>query len=155
MEVDYFSGVILTKKLLPAMVAAGDGHIVAISSIVGKFGFPMRSAYAAAKHAMHGFYDSLWAEIHQKGVRVTLVCPGRIHTNISLHALTKDGEAHGIMDHGQEGGITAKKCAQKIVKGVKKNKKEIYIGGIDLSMIYLKRYIPALYYRLVWKVKPK
>ena len=155
MEVDYFSGVTLSKKLLPAMVAKGSGHIVAISSIVGKFGFPLRSAYSAAKHAMHGFYESLWAELNTKGIRVTVVCPGRILTNISLSALTKDGAEHGEMDHGQENGISAETCAKKIIKAVKKNKKEVYIGKKDLLMIYFKRYIPWLYYRLVSKIKPK
>ena len=155
MEVDYFSGVILAKKLLPAMIAKGSGHIVAISSIVGKFGFPLRSAYSAAKHAMHGFYESLWAELNTQGIRVTVVCPGRILTNISLSALTKDGAPHGEMDHGQANGISAETCAKKIIKAVEKNKKEVYIGKKDLLMIYFKRYIPWLYYRLVSKVKPK
>ena len=155
MEVDYFSGVILTKKVLPAMIAKGGGHIVAISSIVGKFGFPLRSAYSAAKHAMHGFYESLWAEMHTQGIRVTVACPGRILTNISLNALTKDGAPHGEMDHGQENGISAKDCAKKIIKAVDKNKKEVYIGKKDLLMIYFKRYAPWIYYSLVSKVKPK
>ena len=155
MEVDYFSGVTLTKKLLPAMVANGGGHIVAISSIVGLFGFPLRSAYSAAKHAMHGFYETLWAEMNKQDIRVTVVCPGRILTNVSLHALTKDGTPHGEMDHGQAGGISAEACARKIIKAVRKNRKEVYIGKKDLLLIYFKRYIPWLYYRLVSKVKPK
>ncbi len=155
MEVDYFSGVTLTKKLLPAMVAKGSGHIIAISSIVGMFGFPLRSAYSAAKHAIHGFYESVWAELNMQGIRVTVVCPGRILTNVSLHALTKDGTPHGEMDHGQANGISAETCARKIIKAVRKNKKEVYIGKKDLLMIYFKRYIPWLYYRLVSKVQPK
>ena len=155
MEVDYFSGVILTKKLLPAMVARGSGHIIGISSIVGIFGFPLRSAYSAAKHAMHGFYETVWAELHTQGIRVTMVCPGRILTNVSLHALTKDGTPHGEMDHGQAGGITAENCARKIIRAVRKNKREVYIGKKDLLMIYFKRYIPCMYYCLVSKVQPK
>jgi short-subunit dehydrogenase len=155
MEVDYFSGVALTKKLLPAMVAKGSGHIIAVSSIVGMFGFPLRSAYSAAKHAMHGFYESLWAEQHAQGIRVTVVCPGRILTDVSLHALTKDGTPHGEMDHGQANGITAEICARKIINAVRKNKREAYIGKKDLLMIYFKRYIPWLYYRLVSKVQPQ
>jgi short-subunit dehydrogenase len=155
MEVDYFSGVTLTKKVLPAMVAQGRGHIVCISSIVGLFGFPMRSAYSAAKHAIHGFYESVWAELHQQGIRVSIICPGRILTDVSLHALTKDGSEHGVMDHGQKNGISAATCARKITKAVSRNRKEFYIGKIDLLMIYFKRYIPWLYYRLVSKVKPK
>jgi len=155
MEIDYFSGVALTKKLLPAMLAKGSGHIIAISSIVGIFGFPLRSAYSAAKHAMHGFYETVWAELHTQGIRVTVVCPGRILTSVSVNALTGDGTAHGEMDHGQENGITAETCARKIIKAVSKNKKEVYIGKKDLLMIYFKRYIPWLYYLLVSKVQPK
>jgi len=155
MEVDYFSGVVLTKKLLPSMVAKGSGHIIAISSIVGLFGFPLRSAYSAAKHAMHGFYETVWAELHTQGIRVTVVCPGRILTNVSVNALTKDGTPHGEMDHGQANGISSETCARKIIKAIRKNKKEVYIGKKDLLMIYFKRYIPWLYYKLVSKVQPK
>ena len=155
MEVDYFSGVVLTKKLLPAMVAKGSGHIIAVSSIVGLFGFPLRSAYSAAKHAMHGFYETVWAELHTKGIRVTVVCPGRILTDVSVNALTKDGTPHGEMDHGQANGISSAACARKIIKAAYKNKKEVYIGKIDLLMIYFKRYIPWLYYFLVSKVQAK
>lgn len=136
------------------MVAHGYGHFIVISSITGKFGFSLRSAYAAAKHALHGFYESLWAELHDKGINVTIVCPGRIHTNISLSALTKSGEAHGIMDHAQAGGISAEQCAQKIMKAVKKQKIEVYIAGKEMLMIYFKRYVPWLFFKLVSRVKP-
>lgn len=88
MEVDFFGGVILTKKVLPAMITNQYGHIIVISSVSGIFGFPLRSAYSAAKHAIHGFYETLWAELHENGINVTIVCPGRISTNISLSALT-------------------------------------------------------------------
>jgi short-subunit dehydrogenase len=152
MEVDYFSGVALSKKLLPVMLANGGGHIVAISSITGIFGFPLRSAYSAAKHALHGFYETVWAELHPQGIRVTMVCPGRILTDVSLNALTGDGSPHGKMDHEQSNGITAQTCARKIVKAVRNNRKEIYIGKKDLLMVFFKRYIPCLYYKLVSRV---
>lgn len=154
MEVDYFSGVILTKKLLPAMLAQKSGHIVAISSIVGVFGFPLRSAYSAAKHAIHGFYESLWAENHKDGIDVTVACPGRILTNVSLHALIGNGQEHGEMDHAQANGITAEKCAKKIVKAIRKRKKEVFICRKDILMVYFRRWFPWLYYTLVSKVKP-
>jgi short-subunit dehydrogenase len=153
MEVDYFSGVILTKKILPSMLANKKGHIVAISSIVGLFGFPLRSAYSAAKHAMHGFYETLWIETHTQGIDVTIACPGKILTDVSFHALTKDGTPHGKMDPAQENGITAKQCANKIINAVQKRKKEVYIGRKELLMVYFKRYIPFLYYKLVSKIK--
>lgn len=155
MQIDYFSGVQLTKAMLPSMLKRGKGHIVAISSIVGVFGFPLRSAYSAAKHAMHGFYETVRAENGDAGIKVTVVCPGRILTNVSLHALTASGAEHGVMDHAQANGITAETCARRIVKAVRRNRKEIYVCRMDVLMVYFRRYIPALYYKLVSKVQPK
>jgi dehydrogenase/reductase SDR family member 7B len=154
MEIDFFSGVILTKKLLPSMVQRKVGHIIVISSITGLFGFPLRSAYAAAKHAISGFYEALWAELHEQGINVTVFYPGRIRTNISYHALTRTGEPHGIMDHGLNEGLSAEQCARKMVKAIAKKKLMVYIGGKELLMVYFKRYIPWLFYKLVSKVQP-
>lgn len=154
MQVDYFSGVQLAKAVLPSMLARKKGQFVVISSIVGVFGFPQRSAYSAAKHAIHGFYETLRAENKASNIRVTVVCPGRILTQVSLHALRADGAEYGIMDHAQANGITAEECARRIMKGVKRGKKEMYVCRKDVLMVYFRRYIPALYYALVSKVKP-
>jgi short-subunit dehydrogenase len=154
METDFFSGVILTKAVLPGMVKNGSGHIVVISSITGLFGFPLRSAYAAAKHAMNGFYETLWAELNPSGIDVTIVCPGRVNTNVSLNAITSSGVAHGIMDHDIKKGISPEKCADLILKGIERKRKIVYIAGKELLMVYFKRYIPWLFYKLVTKVKP-
>ena len=105
MQVDYFGGVQLAKAVLPSMLARKKGHFVAISSIVGVFGFPQRSAYSAAKHAMHGFYETLRAENARHGIKVTVVCPGRILTNVSLHALTATGAEHEGSPPRQERGV--------------------------------------------------
>ncbi len=154
METDFFSGVILTKAVLPAMVKSGQGHIVVISSITGLFGFPLRSAYAAAKHAMNGFYETLWAELNPSGIDVTIVCPGRVNTNVSLNAITSSGVPHGIMDHDIKKGITPEKCASLILRAIERKKKIVYIAGKELLMVYFKRYLPWLFYKLVTKVKP-
>ena len=154
MEVDYFGAVALTKSVLPHMLQQKSGHIVVISSVTGIFGFPLRSAYAAAKHALHGFFETLRAEVVNRNVRVTIVCPGRIKTHISYHALTKDGKEHGKMDEGQAKGIPADVCARKILTAVKKGKKEIYIARGELVLIYLKRFFPTLFYNIVTKIKP-
>ena len=154
MEINYFSGLIITKKLLPSMIENGGGHIIATSSISGKFGFPLRSAYAASKHAVHGFYESVWTELYDKGIKTTVVCPGRVKTNISLHALGKDGKPHGKMDAGQAGGITPEKCAYQILKAVRKNKREVLVGGKELIMPRLKQYFPGLFYKLVVRIDP-
>lgn len=149
MEIDYFSGVILTKALLPGMIENGYGHIGVTSSISGKFGWPLRSAYAAAKHALFGFYKSLWAENHMKGIRVTIFSPGRVSTNISLHALQKDGKEYGRMSPGQAGGITPGRCAAKMIRAMKRNRKDVLIGGSELLMVWIHKYCKPLYYRLV------
>ena len=152
MEIDYFSGVILTKALLPEMIKNGYGHIGVTSSISGKFGFPLRSAYAAAKHALFGFYKSVWAENNKKGIRVTLFSPGRVRTNISYHALQKDGKEHGKMDPGLAKGITPEKCARKMIRAMKQNRKDVLIGGSELVMVWIHKYCKWLYYKLLNKV---
>lgn len=154
MEINYFAGLILAKSILPGMVERGFGHIVATSSISGKFGFPLRSAYAASKHALHGFYESIWTELHDKGIRTTLVMPGRVRTNISLHALDKDGKPYGKMSAGQAGGISPESCARQILKAVKNNKREIFVGGKELIMPRLKQYFPRIFYKIVTKIDP-
>lgn len=154
MEVNYFGAIALTKAILEGMIEKGGGHIINISSVVGKFGFPLRTAYAASKHAMHGFFESLRAESWQENIRVLVVCPGRIRTNISFNALTKDGSKHGVMDDGQAAGIAPDKCARIILRGIRRNKKELYIGRKESLLIYIRRYLPALYYRMVKKLKP-
>jgi dehydrogenase/reductase SDR family member 7B len=154
MEIDFFSGVILTKKLIQPMVDSGKGHFIVISSITGVFGFPLRSAYAAAKHALIGFYESLWAELSPKGIDVTIVCPGRINTNVSLNAITERGTAYSVMDHDIHKGISPEKCAQIIVKSVLRRKKMVYIARKEMLMVYFKKFIPWLFYKLVTKVKP-
>jgi dehydrogenase/reductase SDR family member 7B len=154
MEINYFAGITLTKLLLPVMKKNGYGHIAVTSSISGKFGFPLRSAYAASKHAIHGFYETLWAEEKDNNIHVTIVCPGRVQTNISLHAITKDGKAHGEMDQGQAEGITPESCSKQIITAMKKDKVEVLIGKKELLMVHIKRLFPRIFYRIVTKIKP-
>ncbi len=154
MEINYFSGVILTKKILPRMIRQGGGHIIATSSISGLFGFPLRSAYAASKHALHGFYESVWTEYADKNIRTTVVCPGRVRTNISMHALGKDGLPHGKMDAGQVQGISPGKSARLILRAVMKNRHVALVGGKELLLARIKIYLPWLFYKLVRKIKP-
>ena len=145
MDIDYFGTIALTKAILPYMLENKSGHIAAISSIVGKFGFPMRSAYSAAKHALHGFFESAQAELKNSGVNFLIVVPGRVKTNVSLNAITGSGKTYGKMDEGQDSGISAEECAWKIIKAIEKNKKEVNIGSTDILLVYIHRYAPWLY----------
>lgn len=154
MEIDYFAPAAIAKELLPRMVARGGGHIAVTTSIAGKFGFPLRCGYCSAKAALYGFFESLQAENYDKGIRVTLVCPGRVRTNISLRALDKGGQPHGKMDPGQAGGITTEKAARIIVKAVRKGRREVLVGSKELVMVYIKRFFPGLCARLARVIKP-
>ncbi len=154
MEIDYFAGVILTKAVLPGMIERGYGHIGVTSTISGKFGFPMRSAYAAAKHALFGFYESLLAENYNKGLRVTIFSPGRVRTNISLNSVDKDGKARNVMDPGQANGITPEACAKKMIRTMKRGRKDVLIGGKELLMVWIHKYFRRLYYRMARNMSP-
>jgi short-subunit dehydrogenase len=153
-ETNFFGAIALTKKVLPGMVSRKTGHIVVISSIVGKFGFPLRTAYSATKHALQGYFESLRAEVKEHHVKVTIVSPGRILTRISINAIDKDGGRHGVMDQAQAKGMPAATCARKIIRAVKRNRKDILIGRSELIMYYIHKFFPALYYHLSSKIKP-
>jgi dehydrogenase/reductase SDR family protein 7B len=152
MEVDYFGPVALTKAALPAMRARRAGRIVVVSSVMGYVGTPGRSTYAAAKHALHGYFDSLRAEVWRDGIGVTLVCPGYVKTAVSDNAVGPRGEKHGRTDGTHLTGITAEKCAAAIVRAVASGREEIYIGR-EAYAIYLKRFFPALFSRVMRRMK--
>lgn len=153
-EINYFGTITLTKSVLPHMIKNGDGTIAVTSSIVGKFGFPLRSAYSASKHALHGFFETLRSELKKENINVTIVCPGRIRTDISINAITNDGKPYGIMDKAQAKGMATEKCARKIVRAIKKKKKEVFIGGSEILMVYLRKYFPNIFYILSSKIRP-
>jgi len=153
MDIDFYAPVILTKAILPRMIAQGGGQLAVTTSIAGCFGFPMRCAYSSAKHALYGFFETVHAENYKDNIRVTIVCPGRVRTNISLHALEKDGRQHGKMDAGQAKGITPEKAARKIVRAIYRRRREVLIGSTELTMAYIKRFFPGLCARLARKVK--
>lgn len=156
MNVNFFSTVALTKAVLPHMIARQSGHFIVMSSVAGKIGTIMRSGYNAAKHALHGFYDSLRAEGYQHNIKVTTICPGYIRTNISLNALNASGGKFGKMDSNQAKGIPADVCAEKILDAVRKDKKEIYVGGFkEVAAIYVKRFFPNLLFDQVRKNIPE
>jgi len=154
MEVNFFAPVALSQAVLPMMISNGGGRIAVTTSIAGRFGFPLRCAYSASKHALYGFFETLRAENCDKGISVTMVCPGRVRTNISFNALDKGGERHGVMDPGQNDGLSADKAAKKIVNAIQKRKNEVLVGRGELLMVFIKRFFPDLCTRLVRKIKP-
>ncbi len=152
-EINFFGAIALTKAVLPEMIKNGGGQLAVTSSLVGKFGFPLRSSYSATKHALHGFFESLRAENKKNNIQVSIFIPGRVKTNISVNAITKDGTRHGQMDAGQGSGISPEKAAKIICRGLRRNKKEILVGGKELIMVHIRRFLPRLYYYLSSRIK--
>jgi dehydrogenase/reductase SDR family protein 7B len=152
MEVNYFGTITLTKAVLPAMIKNNGGHLIVISSLSGKLGLPVRSAYCASKHALHGFFDSLRIEMAPYNIKVTIVCPGHVRTTISFNALEGDGKPHGVLDAGQEKGMPVEKCARKIIHAIERRKRELHIGGAENLGVYLRLIWPWLFFRLAGRV---
>jgi len=144
MELNYFAVTELTRLVLPSMISHKQGNIVVISSVMGKMGMPGRATYCASKHALHGYYEALRAEVFKDNVKVHVICPGYVKTNVSINAVTADGSAHGKMDAGQEKGITPEKCARGIINAIAKGKDEVYIGGMEILAPRVKTIFPGL-----------
>ena len=154
MEINYFGNISLTKAVLPIFQKQQSGSIIVISSIAGKFGFFLRSAYSASKHALQGFYEALRLEEEKNGISVLLAFPGKINTDISKHALNKEGGQHGVMDHNQETGMSVEDCVQKLIKAYKKNKKEVLIGNKEILAVSIKRFFPKLFHKIIKNQSP-
>lgn len=148
MEINFFTPVALTKLLLPHFRARKTGHVTVISSMAGLMGFPKRTAYAAAKHALKGYFETLQVEHTIPGFYATIVSPGRIQTPISLNALTASGQPHSKMDSGQQNGIPVDVCVRSILKGIAGHQRHIVIARSERILWWLHKWWPSLYYRI-------
>lgn len=153
MEVDYFGQVALTKALLPHFIQKKSGQFVVVTSVMGKYSSPYRSGYNAAKHALHGFFDALKMEHEKDGVKVTLICPGFVQTQVSVNALTEKGKAQGKDDEATQNGMPAVIFAKKMIRAIAREKHEVYIGGKEVLAVYIKRFFPKLLHKIVSKSK--
>lgn len=153
MEVNYFGTVALTKAVLPHFIQNKSGQFAVVTSLVGKFASPYRSSYAASKHALHGFFDTLRAEHYKDGIAVTLICPGFIRTKVSINALTADGSPLGEMDEAQDKGMSPEQCAIEMYDAILSKKEEVYIGGKETLAVYLKRFFPGIFSKILQKAK--
>jgi short-subunit dehydrogenase len=150
-QVNYLGPVRLTKRLLPSL--QNGGGILVISSVVGLFPFPQRSSYAASKHALHGYFETMALE-EKSRLRVTIACPGRVRTNISLNALASDGRSHNTMDPGQVGGLDPAHCARVIWTAWKAGRGRVLVARGEKILWWLYRFIPPLFEKLALRVSP-
>jgi len=152
-KTNYFGTVALSKALLPYFVARKNGHFVVVTSVVGKIGTPLRSSYSASKHALHGFFDSLRAEIHNDNIAVTLICPGFVNTDVSKNALTADGTRQNKMDKGTANGLSPEYFAKRMLRAVSRKKQEVVIGGkLEVLAVYVKRFFPRVLANMIRKL---
>ena len=129
MEVDFFAPVALSQLVVPRMIARGSGHIVAVSSVAGKVGSPLRSGYCAAKHALIGYCDALRAECETAyGIGVTSILPGSVRTAIATNALLGDGAVRGVSDTNIDNGMDPEEVARQILGGLRAGAREIVIA---------------------------
>lgn len=145
MEINYFGAVGLTKEVLPHMVERKSGHIIVTSSVTGKIGTKYRSGYAASKHAVQGFFNSLRQEMYEHNIAITLLCPGFVKTEISKNALTGDGSKFGEMGDAHKNAMTADGMVKKVLPKIKSRKEEIFVTGLKEGLaLWVQRLSPTL-----------
>lgn len=149
-DVDLMAPIALTQALLPGMVQAGGGTIVAIASVAGMAGIPLRSAYCAAKHGLIGYHDAVRAENEHLGIKVHVIAPGSVRTDVSRNALTADGSKRGVSDKAIDNGMAPSDVAEEILKAVESEKRELILAkGAEYEIPLLRRKDPdALFERM-------
>jgi len=149
MNINYFGPMVLTKTLLPHFLERNQGHLVVTSSLSGKYGVPKIASYAASKHALHGFFETLRSEIAGKNIPITIIIPGIIKTAITAHALTGSGEPFGKIERTFQTAYPVEKAAKKIIRAVLREKEEAFVGGTEGFTLYLNRLSPWLLRRFI------
>ena len=150
-EINYLGQVAISNAILPYFIKQGGGSFAIISSVMGKYSSPYRSGYAAAKHALHGFFDTLRMEHQNDNIFVTIICPGFVKTSISKNSLTGDGTPLGQYDRANARGLSVELSAKKIISAIDKKKWEISFGGKERMGVYLKRLSNKLLHYIVKK----
>jgi len=148
MEVNFFGAVNCTKAALPQLVTT-RGLVVAVSSVAGYTPLVARTGYAASKHAMHGFFESLRTEVESQHVAVMMVCPSFVATDIDRHALGGDGRParHAQVTVGRP--LTAAHAAARIVEAAARRQRQLFVGRTARQAWWLSRFAPGLYERIM------
>ncbi|MCJ7451177.1 MAG: SDR family oxidoreductase [Steroidobacteraceae bacterium] len=148
MEVNFFGAVNCTAAALPHLVAS-RGLVIAVSSVAGFTPLVARTGYSASKHAMHGFFDSLRAEVQPRGVSVMLACPSFIATGIGRNAIGGDGQPvrHAQVTVGRP--LSAERAAGLIFAAAARGRRLLLVGGTARIAWWLSRLVPGLYAQIM------
>jgi short-subunit dehydrogenase len=152
MEVNFFGTINLTKAVAKRMQLQKSGKIVVISSIMGKYGLPLYSTYSASKYALYGYFESLRQELYKDNIKVLIVSPGFINTDVSTKLLLENGAEYGVKSESQNKGMSASDCAKGILNAIKSDRDHKYVGGYEIFSVYVKQYFPKLFYKLMRKM---
>jgi len=150
MEVNYLAPVRLTALSLPHLKQS-KGLLVAVASLAGLTGVPERSGYAASKHAMIGFFDSLRIELAGSGVDVSVIAPDFVVSEIHKRAVGPDGEPLGTSPMKQSKIMTAEECARQIARAIEKRQRQLLMSPRGKLGMWLKLLAPGLIDRLAAK----
>jgi len=152
MEINFFGTINLSKAVAKIMQKQQSGKLVVITSIMGKYGMPLYTTYAASKHALYGYFESLRQELYADNVKVLIVSPGFINTDVSTKLLTENGSQYGIKSDAQKKGMSSMDCAKGIVKAIKGGENHKYVGGYELFSVFVKQFLPKTFYKLMRKM---
>ncbi|XP_010509982.1 PREDICTED: dehydrogenase/reductase SDR family member 7-like isoform X1 [Camelina sativa] len=149
-DVNVFGTITLTKLVAPLLLNQGGGHFVVISSAAGKVPSSGQAIYSASKHALHGYFHSLRSEFCQKGIKVTVVCPGPIETSNGTGASTSEDKK------SPEKHVSSERCAELTIIAASHNLKEAWISHQPVLLVmYIVQYMPSLGFWLMDKVGGK
>lgn len=152
-DVDLLAPIALTQQVLPRMAARKSGRLVFVSSVAGKVGSPMRTAYSAAKHGLIGYADALRVETAALGLQVHVIAPGSIRTDVSRNAIVADGSRRGVSDEAIENGMDPDKAAKRMLRAMARGDREIIIArGVELTIARLRRKSPNKLFDLMEKM---
>ena len=155
-EVNFFGGIALTKAVIPIMKSQGFGHIVAVSSLLGKFGLSEYATYSASKHALYGYYETLRQELLSDGIHVNILCPGTVNTRVTYNFILPDGSKFNEAMPAQENGMLPSTFAKHALTALRKNKQHAVIASLSERIALLfKQYFPNLFYWMINKMLSK
>jgi dehydrogenase/reductase SDR family member 7B len=155
MEINFFGTIQLTKLVLPHFIEKNEGQFVTISSVAGKIGLPLRTAYSASKFALEGFFGSLRTEIYKTNIKILMVRPGAVKTNIAVNALLGDGNAFNKKDKMIDSGIAPEIVAASVLQAIKQNKKELEVSSSkEKILLIINRFMPRAIFNIVKKITP-
>ena len=150
LNVNFFGAVSLTKAVLPEMIKRKRGNIVVISSILGKIVTPKQGAYNASKHALMGFFDTLRAEISGDGIKVLLVCPGFVRTNVAKNSLNKEGKPINKDNDMIAKGLDPLYVSEQVLDAIASGNEEILVAGPkEKFAVLIKRLAPGLFSKFI------